>query len=170
MVHLSQAKPDAKASLDQCRASYMARLKEVDYLLWGSCKRTLELPREQQDRLWESVCAHERDAYHDVMNTLRGDWRDGALDPSAAVSVRRLPLSFYVAPHGAPIVQEPMAPMHDENAPTTLRMALERSFPTRPLPTALLHGIVLPPDTPLAYLARAMSYLDGWLHIIVMDT
>lgn len=148
----------------------MARLKEADYLLWGNCKRTLELPREQQDRLWESVCAHERDAYHDVMHTLRSDWRDGALDPSAALSVRRLPLSFYVAPHGAPIVQEPMAPMHDEHAPTTLRMALERSFPTRPLPTALLHGIVLPPDTPLVYLARSMSYLDGWLHIIVMDT
>ncbi|GAA5880006.1 hypothetical protein JCM3774_005473 [Rhodotorula dairenensis] len=44
-----------RVRIDEIRTGFMALIKEADYVRWGSTKRVMNLPKEQQDNLWDAV-------------------------------------------------------------------------------------------------------------------
>ena len=91
---------------------------------------------------------------------------------------RSLPMRFYLV-QGAPTVQEPVAPYHEDGRPITLQAVLSALFPLLfpPIPTfstsasqsappplayAVIQGIRVPPEAEIPWIGAALSSADGW--------
>ncbi|WFD29518.1 autophagy protein 5 [Malassezia sp. CBS 17886] len=153
------------ATLPGSQQWFMARVKEAEYVRWGTCKRVLALPREDQDMLWHTLQTNDHAAFERLAAKLVPGRRATAHGNTQHVPMRRIPIRFYTAPHAVPMVESPMAPTTTAGVPTTLADALESvrcgdrcTSETR----AVLHGITLPPAAELAWLAGYLAYADGW--------
>ncbi|KDN37662.1 hypothetical protein K437DRAFT_251777 [Tilletiaria anomala UBC 951] len=56
----------SSCGLDGCRASFMSRIKEADFVRFGNTKRVVNLRRQEQDALWDGVIEQDFDKYWSV--------------------------------------------------------------------------------------------------------
>nr|KAJ3422369.1 autophagy protein 5 [Polyrhizophydium stewartii] len=91
---------------------------------------------------------------------------------------RSVPVRLYLAGHESgdglfTVLQDLVPPLSgstpesDAAQATTVADLLQAHASSMRSPVALLHGIVLPPDTPIVWLALNAAYPDGFLHIVV---
>ena len=174
-VHLDGAPSEpllGDGSLETGHAAFMARVKEADCVRWGTARRTMDLSRRDQDTLFDAIVSDDFPAYWEIAKQLLrapGPRRPQGEALVAPKCFRRIPLHFYMAPAGAPLVQWPIGPLQSgENAirpwATTLATALEQLLPpqARQGVTAITHGTLLPADAELAWLASTFAHADGW--------
>ncbi|KAL4074331.1 autophagy protein Apg5-domain-containing protein [Scleroderma citrinum] len=111
-----------------------------------------------------SASAHARAQSNDPQNTPD---RDGAYN------VRSVPVRLYL-PDG-PVIQDLVPPVLEDVTPHTLAHYLSthlpQLFPSRTsglnLAFPLIQGIVLPPETEMAWLGVCLAGADGWVNVCV---
>lgn len=111
-----------------------------------------------------SASAHARAQSNDPQNTSD---RDGAYN------VRSVPVRLYL-PDG-PVIQDLAPPMLEDVTPHTLARYLSthlpQLFPPRTselnLAFPLIQGIILPPETEMAWLGACLAGADGWVNVCV---
>merc|ERR1719471_1193722 len=127
----------------------------------------MKLPKQQQTQLWDAISRANLEAYSDVQRQLLCH----SLARCKSLAVR---LHMYGPPHV--VLLHPADALEDEDAsPASVRRFLLRAMP--PLLDAsgvllenvevLTHGVHIPLDTPLYWLALNAAYLDQFVHLAV---
>lgn len=93
--------------------------------------------------------------------------------PDSAYAARAIPFKIYL-PYNGPVIQDVSPPLNTDGKANTVKDLLYRIlpglFPTTnndpySLAVPYLHGVELPPDAELAWLACCSPGADGWLRI-----
>ncbi|KAI8823435.1 autophagy protein Apg5-domain-containing protein [Fimicolochytrium jonesii] len=174
-VELIRMQP--KQHLETARDSFMSLVKEADYLRNGTIKRVMGLSKNDQTQLWDALVSHNYNAFWDVNSQL--------VTQENSIP-KYIPLRIHIL--GRAVIQEPV-PSVDDNLDKeySLHDVLGRLIPdvfgggpedaaeggfapsAERKPAAILHGIVIPLDTPILWLSRNCSYPDGFLHFVVRN-
>ncbi|KAI8593535.1 autophagy protein Apg5-domain-containing protein [Geranomyces variabilis] len=176
-----------ESMLSMTSDAFMSMVKEADFMRNGNIKKVMGLSMQDQTQLWESFAAHRFRDFWNVNAQLVAGGSEGANGGSSYP--RFLPMRVYVA--GCAVVQEPVSPVDaDSDHEHTLGEILSSILPrycsqtpggqvsrrspnstgevtTFPAAVPILHGIEVPPDTPLVWLSRNCSYPDNFLHIVL---
>ena len=147
---------------------FYAMLKQADYIRHASCKAINALSKSEQIQLWDGLWTHSFDKFWRISAKLLGD------DP--ARTWRGIPLKIYLKGDATPrrIFQAPL-----QLPPSGLMTVLEalalvlgpagggaEELPHR-THRIYIHGIEIPPETSIAWLATYFAYPDGFLHLIL---
>ncbi|KAJ1565414.1 autophagy protein 5 [Cladochytrium tenue] len=182
------------AATDPPRDFYMAQLKESDLLRHGSTKRVMSLSTAAQDALWAALRATDHDAFWAVNAGLLGiaasasagptsvptSPPDSPRPPSSSSSssptattqgLRHVPFRLYYA-DGA-VAREVVGPCDPASGREfTLHDLLRICAPMPPGTSAaaavITHGVALPLDTPLPWLAWNFAYPDNFVHLVAV--
>ncbi|KAJ3154486.1 autophagy protein 5 [Geranomyces michiganensis] len=165
--------------------AFMSMIKEADFMRSGSIKKVMGLSKQDQTQLWASLAAHR---FRDFWN-VNAQLVVGGTEGANSIYPRYVPMRIYV--NGCAVVQEPVSPVDAESnheyslgevlssilpqycSPTSDGQVSRRTpngtgeVTTFPAAIPILHGIEVPPDTPLAWLSRNCSYGDSFLHIVL---
>ncbi|KNC95916.1 uncharacterized protein SPPG_08673 [Spizellomyces punctatus DAOM BR117] len=164
--------------IDTPHDSFMSMIKEADYIRNGSIKKLMSLSKQDQTNLWQGLSSHDYDKFWNV---------NARLVTNDNTIPKYIPLRVYLLDQ--PVIQEPVAPVDDNlDCEYTLRDILGRMLPeifppSLDAPTtegadntrksdaseavAILHGIVIPIETPILWLSQNCSYPDNFLHIVI---
>lgn len=121
----------SNSGLESCKTSFMSTIKEADFVRYGSTKRVVNLRKQEQDTLWDSVVAHDYEMFWSIANKLVPSATVSTLDPSAVPSTPGRPasasrtLSLNLGPaHEASAVQRSLTTQPNESqaslAPSTI--------------------------------------------------
>lgn len=152
---------------------------------WGNTKRVTSLRRADLEAGWDGVAANDYDLHARLSSRVvpmpiplsTGTPRPPSTEPGSgpklesAYAARSLPVKVYL-PDCAPPMQNVIAPLVDGHPATLiemLRSQLPLLFPPSgeayALAQPLVLGIVVPPESEVAWLAACMAGADGWLRI-----
>lgn len=143
-------------------AHYYSMLKQADYLRHGSCKGVNGLSKSEQTQLWDGIWTHSYDKFWRVAHRLLGE------DP--ARSWRYLPCRFYSRSDSGPrqVYQSMQSPADCHTLNDLLaRSASDHHHPSN-IKGVVIHGIEMPLETPLSWLALYFTFPDGFLHLILV--
>ncbi|KAI7874716.1 autophagy protein 5 [Lichtheimia hyalospora FSU 10163] len=150
-------------SIDTAQDMFMAMLKQADFLKHGTTKRVMNLSKNDQTQLWQSLLSDQYEEFWKVNNNLVGVVEN---------ELRYIPLRIYL-PDGCPVIQEPVSYI-EEGYERSLGQVLGEILPDIFPPSEnehtgypVIHGITLPLDTPIAWASLNLSYADHFLHLIV---
>lgn len=137
-------------------AHFYSSLKQADFLRFGSCRRMMGLARGAQMQLWDALWTHNYDRFWAVNGSL-------VEDGDSVVGVERAPLRLYLVRSDAPIriLQRPI------QMDATLLSGLSPILPTA-VKEARIHGLQIPLETPLRWLALNAAYPDNFIHLILI--
>ena len=122
---------------------FFATLKQADALrsaTGGQARRVMALSKADQTQLWEAIQAHRADLYWTINEQL-----------TAPLARERAAIRLYE--NGQ--VRQPSLPLEPG---MTLAVLGEGRY--------RLHGVEIPPTTPLAWLNEHLAYPDNLLHLI----
>jgi len=155
------------AGIGDMQKAVMSAFRQAVFLQHGSAAPFMRLPNQHQTQLWDSIAKSDLEAFSKIQRQL--------LCPSLAkcksLSIR---LHLYGPPHMT--LLHPAPPLEDEEGapPCSLRGFLRKAIP--PLLDAhgalregveiITHGVSVPLDTPLFWLALNAAYLDHFVHLI----
>jgi len=186
VVHFSDWPHDQLVKLDEdgkvLEDAFKNSVKESSFLRHGTGKIVMSLSYQDSTQLWRGVEEQDLKLYNAVNNKL--------LSPPGE-SIRHVPLRIYLPSEpttatstieeDAPaaghlkVVQALVEPTLPNKQPQTLGTALNTILPTvflsrrnAILAMAVLHGAVVPLTAVLEELAKAASYADGFLHVVVV--
>ncbi|ORY03625.1 APG5-domain-containing protein [Basidiobolus meristosporus CBS 931.73] len=150
-------------SSNMARDYFMSIMKEADYLRNGSTKKVMNLSKQDQLQLWDSIVADSFENFW-LVNT--------QLITNDNQPPKHVPLRIYL-PADCPILQEPITVYKDSGEEYTIgeifMLLLPDLFdgPSLPKASAVIHGISLSLDTPLPWLYQNLSFPDNFLHIVI---
>lgn len=180
--------------IESCRSHFTSQVKEADFVRWGNTKRVTGMRRQDLEAGWDGVVGGDYDLHSRMGSRLvpmpiaLGTSTPSSNIPSrppstepgqtssvpkleSAYAARSLPIKVYLPDASA--MQHVVAPLTD-GKPTTLLAFLRAHYPllfptTASEPYALavpyVLGIVVPPDSEVAWLASCMCGADGWVRI-----
>lgn len=170
--------------LGDLQKTVMSAFRQAVFLQQGSAAPFMKLPKQQQQQLWDSIKGTNLEAYDEVQRQLLCQ----SLSRCRSLAVR-LHLSGPPAEgtggggrvHVA--VLQPVPPMGEDGRPTTVCSFLRRVVPPllcpEPVPVdddavqllegaeVLAHGLCIPLETPLYWLALNGTYMDHFVHLVV---
>jgi len=144
----------------------MSAFRQAVFLQQGSTAPFMKLPKQQQTQLWDSISKSHLEAYSSVQRQLLCK----SLSHCKSLAVR---LHVYGPPHA--VLLHPTSPFSGKDGtPLSVKDFLEKAMP--PILSAsgslvdgvalLTHGIQVPLDTPLYWLAMNAAYLDHFVHLV----
>ncbi|WRT64845.1 uncharacterized protein IL334_001781 [Kwoniella shivajii] len=182
-------------NIETCKNQWLNQIKEADFVRWRNTNKVTSLRKTDLDNGWDGIMQDDYDLYLRMAArvlplpllppagsnlTSPNPSRPPSTDPSgsnvkpeSAYSTRAIPLKIYL-PDNAPVIQEVIPPLGTDGIPTTILAALHQYlsllFPTRskdPYSMAfpIVQGILIPPESELAWLSACMCGADGWLRI-----
>ncbi|KAJ1028089.1 hypothetical protein NDA13_003538 [Ustilago tritici] len=110
----------SNSGLESCKMSFMSIIKEADFVRYGSTKRVVNLRKQEQDTLWDSVVLHDYEMFWGIANKLVPTATVSAADPNAAVPS---------TPGRSPIASRTLSL---NLSPTDEALAVQRSLTTQP--------------------------------------
>jgi len=142
------------------KSFYMNSLKEANHLKHGDNVMINNLSRPDQDFLWEGLRSQKYDMFWGVHDKI-----SVTLEKMNYVPVR-------ICRRNEPIIQQPVKALNpDTGEPNTLgevlRQLLPDVFPAKG-GRVLVHGIIPPFETPIAWLAYHCCHPDNFLYIVVL--
>lgn len=60
----------SNSGLESCKTSFMSMIKEADFVRYGSTKKVVNLRKQEQDTLWDSVVSHDYELFWSIANKL----------------------------------------------------------------------------------------------------
>ncbi|CAI4225877.1 unnamed protein product [Auanema sp. JU1783] len=141
---------------DQMEQMYMQSVKEADFM-----KRKAEVIYSMRDedhrQLWNGIVHYNFEEFWLVNKRL--------MLTSSDQSFLHIPLRLYES--GKPFKQVPLKPTQESGEEATLSSALAQLYPNLDISTTefFSHGISLPLNTPLTYLAENIAYPDNFVHV-----
>ena len=140
---------------------FYSMLKQADFIRHGSPKGMNNLSKNEQSQLWDGVWTHSFDRF----------WRVGAKlvgSEDYQASWRSLPMRLYLKDsfrQSRRIIQAQVSPQ----SCTTLEDALCHLEVSVESVSVYMHGVALPLDTLLSWLALYFIFPDGFLHLIIVQ-
>lgn len=161
------------AGVESAQTHFVAQVKEADFVRWGNTKRVTSLRRADLEAGWEGVVANDYDLHSRLSSRIVPlpipQAQEEAGKVESAYATRSLPVKLYL-PDGAPAMQHITPPLVD-GKPGTLIQMLRAQLPLLftndeyTLAQPVILGIVVPPESEVAWLAACMAGADGWLRI-----
>jgi len=155
------------SGIGDLQRAVMNSFRQAVFLQQGSAAPFMKLPKQQQTQLWDAISGCNLEAYSEVQQQLLCH----CLARCKSLAVR---LHLYGPPHVV-LLHPASAFENGEGSPTSLRRLLLRAIP--PVLDAsgvllegvevVLHGVKIPLDTPLYWLALNAAYMDQFVHIAV---
>ncbi|KAJ9081492.1 autophagy protein 5, variant 3 [Entomophthora muscae] len=170
---------------------FMALNKESSYLRHGTAKKIMNLSKEDQMQLWDSLLSSNFEGFWSIQDKLN----DYDLPPESHAAPysedtnfpRHVPVRLYVLDKGLgdrpldyplplqnlvhPIVNEEASLEKGKCIAATLLDAvnaiLSLDLDKASCPVLSIHGIALDPATPLLWAYLNLMYPDGFLHLIL---
>lgn len=148
----------------------MSAFRQAVYLEQNNTAPFMKLPKRQQKQLWDAISKCNLEAYSTVQQQLLCQ----SLSRCKSLAVR---LHFCNPLHET--LLHPVAPFRKEGGPSTVFSFLLEAMPalvdeaTGDLKEGVCivaHGVVIPHDTPLYWLALNGSYMDRFVHLVVHTT
>ncbi|GMR58867.1 hypothetical protein PMAYCL1PPCAC_29062, partial [Pristionchus mayeri] len=142
---------------DTLESMFMQSLKEADYLR-RKAEIISSMKSEDHKMLWTGLAQNNFDVFWSVNKKL--------VDSSEKAA--HLPIKLYRK--GSPMRQMPLSPRTSSSTPTLLSDALPLLDPSLDLSThsIISHGILIPLDTPLSWLAHNVAYPDNFVHLVAV--
>ncbi|KAF2156822.1 putative autophagy protein Apg5 [Myriangium duriaei CBS 260.36] len=179
------------------RDAFVNAVKEADFVRNGTAKAAMSLSKQDASALWRAVLEHDLPLFNSVNTKLLNPpgipLRNVPIKIYLPINVQAPDAPEPIKeeneeqddqqrqqqqPHHAGsvrVVQGLVPPVSAAKQPTTLGGALNTLlptvFPSRRNPVLacpVLHGAVVPMASSLEELGRAASYVDGFLHIVVV--
>ncbi|KAF8382627.1 atg-5 [Pristionchus pacificus] len=149
----------ANIGKEALESMFMQSLKEADYLRRKADVIT-SMKSEDHKQLWRGLAHDNFDEFWSVNKKL--------VDSSEKVAY--LPIRLYKT--GSPMSQIPLSPWKSPSSPNLLSDALTSLESSLDLSThsIISHGIEVPLDTPLSWLAQNVSYPDNFVHLVAVPT
>ncbi|KAI9262262.1 putative autophagy protein [Phascolomyces articulosus] len=147
-------------SVEAAQDIFMAMVKQADFLRHGTTKRVMNLSKNDQSQLWESLSLDRFDEYWNVNQHLIAD----------SDSLRYVPLRIYLS-NQCPVIQEVVSFTNEGNPKVlgdVLKDILPDLFPSKSA-TPMTHGIRLPLDTPIRWASQNLSFPDNFLHVVICN-
>ncbi|KAI9018288.1 autophagy protein Apg5-domain-containing protein [Hyaloraphidium curvatum] len=160
-------RPHAPLVKDVAEDLFRNALKEAEFMRHGTVRRLMTLGKQEQDDIWRGVVSGDHDLYWSVSSKLVSE-QDG--------QSRGIPLRVHFPDRS--VVQD-LVPKPAEGQPEltlgdALRQLVPDLFPPDgspgPPPWALVHGLRVPLDAPLPWVAENLGYPDSFVHVcLVLD-
>lgn len=152
---------------------FMAILKEADFTRHGSTKRVMDLSKRDQMQLLDGLVTNSFEKFSAILSVI-----------TSASGVKAIPMRFYMVSDDEDsgtwqfyVTQAPVSPTKkDSSAPNTLADAFRTCYEIAESQSTFIntcvcvsHGVDIPWDTPVSWLADNMIYADCFLHIMVIS-
>ncbi|KAI8994469.1 autophagy protein Apg5-domain-containing protein [Pilobolus umbonatus] len=146
-------------TMDNMQDVFMSMIKEADYLRHGSTKKVMNMSKRDQTQLWESVITDQCDTFWTVNRHL--------VD---SIPIKNIPLRIYLS-ETSPVIQELVSAEDASDEDYTIGSVIMKMIPPiAPLIDSisiLLHGVEIPPETPIEWACTNLIYLDNFLHVVL---
>lgn len=136
---------------------FYSTLKQAEYLKHGSSKGVMNLSKVEQTQLWDGLWTHSFDKFWNVYSKIMGN-------EDSIAAWKNFPMRLYRR-DAESLRQITQGPIGFQKHWTLRDIASQLSIDDQ---TRLVcHGIVIPHDSSLSWLAMYFTYPDGFLHFIV---
>lgn len=154
------------SGIGDLQRAVMSAFREAVFLQQGTTTPFGKLPKQQQTQLWDAISSSNLEAFSLVQRQLL--CHNVARCKSLAIR-----LHLYGPPHA--VLLHPAPALEEDGSPSSVRHFLLRAMP--PLLDAssallegvevVLHGVLIPLETPLYWLALNAAYMDSFVHLAV---
>ncbi|XP_050523919.1 autophagy protein 5 [Daktulosphaira vitifoliae] len=139
-------------------SNFMSCLKEADTLKHKS-QIFSTMQKHQHNQLWNGLINDKFDQFWSENKKL--------MEPTDGACFKHIPIHFY---HAGSLVmmQSLVKPLTEDGNYLTLNELVQTIYPLLEKYNIFTHGICIPSNTPVQWMSEHMSYLDNFLHLIIV--
>nr|BAH72251.1 ACYPI005861 [Acyrthosiphon pisum] len=139
-------------------SNFMSSMKEADMLKHRS-QVFSTMQRHQHNQLWTGLLNDKFDQFWSENKKL--------MEPFEGSYFKHIPVHFYRS--GSSVMTQTLVkPVSDDGNHITLGELMKLNYPSVDNPKVFTHGICIPHETPVQWMSEHMSYLDNFLHLVVI--
>ncbi|KAL4084801.1 hypothetical protein QTP88_027703 [Uroleucon formosanum] len=143
---------------ESVESNFMSSMKEADMLKHRS-QVFSTMQRHQHNQLWTGLLNDKFDQFWSENKKL--------MEPSEGSYFKHIPIHFYRS--GSSVMTQTLVkPVSDDGNHITLGELIKLNYPSLDNPKIFTHGICIPHETPIQWMSEHMSYLDNFLHLVII--
>lgn len=155
------------SGISSLESAVMNAFRQAVFLEQNNTAPFMKLPKQQQTQLWDAISKSNLEAYSAVQQQLLCQ----SLSRCKSLAVR-----LHFCDPLSETLLHPVPPFRKEGVPSTVFSFLTEAMPTlvdeavgelREGVQIVTHGVLVPADTPLYWLALNASYMDHFVHLVV---